>query len=215
MSSGPGEGLERFCDIPTRWSVLKGPRREVLDYAYRVYGNAILAYIRGRLARGEYWPLKPQDTEDNLQDFFLRLGKTEWLDKPDPARGRFRPYFIGRLDFFLRERRAAGRVKQEPAAPPATEAEAPDTLGEQLERAWRVETVNETLRRIGTRNSDWQAVLRADLEREPHETDARLAARLGRSPESFRSLLKRARAAFRDLHPLVNERLDGFGGESF
>jgi len=209
------ETPERFSQIDTRWSVLKGPARDALDYLYRVYGNATLSYLRRRLGRRDFAPLNGDDAEDIFQDFFLRLGETEWLDKPDPVRGRFRPYFIHGLIYFLRERRAAAakrnRMVQADLLPEAT---APDPAEERLEREWKLATVEETLRRIENRNEDWHAVLRADLERDTR-TDAQLAAAMGRSLESFRSLLKRGRAAFRELYPTVERRLDGFGGGSF
>jgi DNA-directed RNA polymerase specialized sigma24 family protein len=205
------EGKPRFRDISTRWSALRGPPRQALDYLYRVYGNAILGYIRGRLARGDFHPLSGQDAEDVAQDFFLRLGTTEWLAKPDPLRGRFRPYLVRRLVFFLKERRAALLAKRQPVlGGPAAEPAVPDPLDCRLERDWKLATVHETLRRIGRQNHLWAAVLFADLERDG-ETDADLARRMGRTPESFRSLLKRARGAFRETFPVVEERLDGFG----
>lgn len=207
----------RFSQIETRWSVLKGPAREALDYLYRVYGVATLSYIRRRLGRGDFAPLRAADTEDLFQDLFLRLGKTEWLDKPEPSRGRFRPFFIRRLVYFLRERRVAELRKagREISAEDASiEPILPDPGDERLEREWKMATIEETLRRIRTRNADWEAVLRADLGRET-ETDDELARRMSRSVESFRSLLKRARSAFRELYPLVQARLDGFGGTEF
>jgi len=206
------ESPGRFSQIETRWSVLKGPAREALDYLYRVYGNATLAYMRRRLARGDFAPLSDADAEDLFQDFFLRLGQTEWLDKPDPDRGRFRPYFVHKLIYFLRERRAAASrrrgvlgVEVEPAVP--------DPVEERLEQEWKAATVEETLRRIKSRNEDWHAVLRADLERDT-QTDDQLARTMARSLESFRSLLKRSRAAFREVYRAIERRLDGFGGGS-
>jgi hypothetical protein len=92
------------------------------------------------------------------------------------------------------------------------EPAAPDPLEEELEKEWRLATVRETLERIRAQNEAWYVVLRADLER-GDEQDAVVASRLGKSLESFRSLLKRARAAFRELHAVVDARLDGFGGD--
>jgi RNA polymerase sigma factor (sigma-70 family) len=210
----PNGSPGRLSQIPTRWSVLKGPEREALDYLYRVYGAALRNYIRARLGRGDFRPLRPDDTDDLLQDLFLRLGKTEWLRKPDPSRGRFRSYLVNRLVFFLRERRAVAARKLISEVAEAPEPAMEDPLDERLQRDWKAATVHETLERIAKRNADWGKVLSADLARDD-ETNAQLAARLGRSLESFRSLLKRARAAFREMYPLVDGRLDGFGGETF
>jgi hypothetical protein len=71
------EPAGRLADISTHWSVLEGPPRAALDYLYRVYGRAILAYIRGRLGRGDLRPLAPDDAEDEPDaELAARLGKS-------------------------------------------------------------------------------------------------------------------------------------------
>jgi DNA-directed RNA polymerase specialized sigma24 family protein len=208
-----GAPARRLADIPTRWSILKGAPRLALDYLYRVYGTAILNYIEARLRAGHFSPLRADDAEDVLQEFFLRLGRKNWLGKPDPARGRFRPFFVNRLHYFLRERRAAAIRKQGRRADEMPELEAPDLLAERLEKEWKLATVHETLARLRKRNPAWHDVLRTDLDRSD-ETDAELAVRTGQTLEGFRSRLKRARAAFREVYPVVEAQCDGFGGES-
>jgi DNA-directed RNA polymerase specialized sigma24 family protein len=121
--------------------------------------------------------------------------------------------------FFLRERRAQALGR--PAAETGDAADdalagvaSPDPMDERFESDWRAATVRECLGRIGRRNAEWRTALDADLRRDG-ESDAEIAARLGWTVDAFRSVLKRARAAFRDLYRIEERRLDGFGGEEF
>jgi len=211
------EGSERFRDIPTSWSRLKGPPREALDYLYRVYGRAVLNYMGGRLSRGDFRPLRVDDRDDLFQDFFLRLGTTEWLSKPDPSRGRFRPYFVKRLILFLGERRTSA-VRGHSVAPAASvdaaEPAVPDPLEIRLEQEWSLAVIGETMDRIRRKNVRHYDVLKAHLENEDAiATPA--AAGLGLSLDAYKSLLKRARKEFKEVFDVVAARLDGFGGAHF
>jgi DNA-directed RNA polymerase specialized sigma24 family protein len=212
------EGDRFLKEISTHWSALKGPPRAGLDYLAGTYGRAILSYLGGRLARGDFAPLKLEDRDDLLQELFLRLGRTEWLKKPDPSRGPFRQYFLGRLEYFLRERRAAAlaRLRRAPGCSldEIPEPPAPDPLAEQLEKEWKEATIRKALAHIRRRNPAWFEALDACLEH-PDRTDTETARQLGKSLPSYRSLLKRARKAFREVYPILAARLDGFGGESF
>jgi DNA-directed RNA polymerase specialized sigma24 family protein len=196
--------------------MLKGPPREALEYLYRNYSAAILAYVRARLARGDFPPLGASDAEDLVHDFFVRLGANDWLQKPDRTRGRFRPFLVQRLVFFLRERRAAAsgrpapRGGEEGAAAIAAISE-PDPLDSLFELRWKEATVTACLDRIARRNAAWGRVLAADLRRD-EESDADLASALGMSLDGFRSTLKRARAVFREVYTSEEGRLDGLGG---
>jgi DNA-directed RNA polymerase specialized sigma24 family protein len=215
--SGPAAaGDPHFSDISTRWSELKGPPREALDYLCRTYGAAVLNYLQGRLARGDFSPLGTQDRDDLFQDFFVRLGTTEWLKKPDPARGAFRPYFRRRLDLFLRERRCAALERlgrgQKGDIDSVPEPATADLMEEQLEKEWKRATVLAALERIRRDHPTWADALSAYLE-SPDAAEDEIAGRLGKSLDSYRSLLKRGKRAFREVYPLIERRLDGFGGE--
>lgn len=215
--SGPAAaGHPHFSDISTRWSALKGPPREALDYLFRTYGAAVLNYLRGRLARGDFSPLKAEDRDDLFQDFFLRLGTTDWLNKPDPSRGPFRPYVRGRLDLFLRERRSSALERHGRGVPcdldGVPEPAAADPLDERLEKEWKQATVLAALERIRRDHASWGEALAAYLEH-PDAGEEEIARRLGKSLDSYRSLLKRGKRAFREVYPLIERRLDGFGGE--
>jgi RNA polymerase sigma factor (sigma-70 family) len=85
---------------PTRWSVVmearstavgRGPALEKLCSTYWL---PIYSYLR---RRGH----AAQDAEDLTQGFFAYLLESDFLDRPDPTKGRFRGYLIGALKHFL------------------------------------------------------------------------------------------------------------------
>jgi RNA polymerase sigma-70 factor (ECF subfamily) len=45
----------------------------------------------------------PEDAEDLTQDFFVRILRGDWLQKADPARGRFRSLLLKSLQNFLND----------------------------------------------------------------------------------------------------------------
>jgi RNA polymerase sigma-70 factor (ECF subfamily) len=85
---------------PTQWSVVlaarsdSGRRREALEQLCATYWPPIYGYLR---RRGHI----PADAEDLTQGFFLYLIESDFLDRPDPALGRFRGYLVGALKHFL------------------------------------------------------------------------------------------------------------------
>ena len=210
-----GRPCGSLSSIPTRWSVLSAEPRRALDYVYQVYGTALLSYIRGRLARGDFTPLALGEAEDLLQDFFVRIGTTDWLRKPDQGRGHFRPYLVRRVSWFLAERRSAllERNRNRPRAVRIDEAgdiPVPDPLEAHLEREWRVLTARRAMERIRVRHPDWYSALTVDLEGEGAK-DLDLARRLDWSLDRFRTCLKRGRQALRDAVAAEEARLDRFG----
>ncbi len=52
------------------------------------------------IARRAY---SPEDAQDLTQDFFVRILKGDWLQKADPARGRFRSLLLKSLQNFLND----------------------------------------------------------------------------------------------------------------
>ena len=92
--------------LTTRWSLIlsgadsrNGDReiREALAEICRIYWRPIFFFI----ARRGY---SPQDAEDLTQDFFVRILSGDWLQKADPARGRFRSLLLKSLQNFLMTR---------------------------------------------------------------------------------------------------------------
>ena len=85
---------------PTQWSVILGTRRdsadrpESLQRLCAAYWLPIYGYLR---RRGHM----PADAEDLTQGFFAYLLDGDFLERPDPAKGRFRGYLVGALRHFL------------------------------------------------------------------------------------------------------------------
>jgi DNA-directed RNA polymerase specialized sigma24 family protein len=96
LESNPSAGA--FC--ATQWSVVlearndSGHRREALERLCRTYWLPVYGYLR---RRGHAAP----DAEDLTQGFFAYLLGSDFLQRPDPARGRFRGYLIGALRHYL------------------------------------------------------------------------------------------------------------------
>jgi len=89
----------------TRWSLIRsgagsgsGDRetREALAELCQIYWRPIFFFI----ARRGY---SPEDAEDLTQDFFVRILRRNWLQKADPARGRFRSLLLKSLQNFLND----------------------------------------------------------------------------------------------------------------
>lgn len=68
--------------------------RRALERLCRTYWLPIYSYLR---RRGH----APVDAEDLTQGFFQHILETDFLERPDPAKGRFRGYLIGALKHFL------------------------------------------------------------------------------------------------------------------
>lgn len=85
---------------PTQWTIVlaarhdSGGRRDALERLCRSYWPPIYGYLR---RRGH----APADAEDLTQAFFADLIAGDFLDRPDPAKGRFRGYLVGALRHFL------------------------------------------------------------------------------------------------------------------
>lgn len=94
-ASGPAGGF-----APTQWTVVLAARRSAadrrtaLETLCRAYWPPIYGYLR---RRGH----APADAEDLTQAFFADLLQSDFLDRPDPAKGRFRGYLVGALKHFL------------------------------------------------------------------------------------------------------------------
>src|SRR5262252_1546159 len=91
--------------VTTRWNLIlsgadsrNGDReiREALAELCQIYWRPIFFFI----ARRGY---SPQDAEDLTQDFFVHILGGNWLQKADPARGRFRSLLLKSLQNFLND----------------------------------------------------------------------------------------------------------------
>ena len=90
----------------TRWSLIllsgagSGSKdwetREALAELCQIYWRPIFFFITRR-------GYPPEDAEDLTQDFFVRILRGDWLQKADPARGRFRSLLLKSLQNFLND----------------------------------------------------------------------------------------------------------------
>jgi len=84
----------------TRWSVVLGAqshatgRREALEQLCSTYWLPVYGYLR-RHGRPQH------EAEDLTQGFFASLLESDFLDRADPERGRFRGFLVGALRNFL------------------------------------------------------------------------------------------------------------------
>lgn len=98
----------------TRRSVLLGvrsddprERQRALDVVAAVYRGPLLRHVRARFRLGE------AEAEDLVQGFFAAVLEKGWLERFDPARGRFRSYLLACLDgYAAKERRTAAARKR-------------------------------------------------------------------------------------------------------
>lgn len=69
-------------------------REQALTRLYKTYRLPLYGYARRRGYSAE-------DAEDLVQGFFMYLLGTDFLDRPDPAKGRFRSYLLGALRRYM------------------------------------------------------------------------------------------------------------------
>ena len=95
----------RGAFVTTRWSVIlscadsEGAGRQIsaaLGELCRIYWRPIFFFI----VRNGY---SAEDAEDLTQDFFVKILKVDWLQKANPARGRFRSLLLTSLRNFLKD----------------------------------------------------------------------------------------------------------------
>lgn len=149
----------------TQWSVVLGARsdseqrHQALERLCAAYWPPIYGYLRRHGS-------SPADAEDLTQSFFVHLVESDFLDRPDPDKGRFRGYLIGALRHFLShdsDRRGARKrgggirfvdwstvnAEQEYAAVDRPELDP----AEAYEKSWALTMLNRALRRLETEQS--------------------------------------------------------------
>jgi RNA polymerase sigma-70 factor (ECF subfamily) len=91
--------------VTTRWNLIlcgagsgSGDQeiREALAELCQIYWRPIFFFITRR-------GYSREDAEDLTQDFFVRILRGDWLQKADPARGRFRSLLLKSLQNFLND----------------------------------------------------------------------------------------------------------------
>jgi DNA-directed RNA polymerase specialized sigma24 family protein len=98
----------------TRWSLVlcaahpagsEAGTREALAELCRIYWRPIFLFIHQR-------GYSVEEAQDLTQDFFLMILESDWLQRADEHRGRFRSFLLGSLHYFLdhaQERKKAAK----------------------------------------------------------------------------------------------------------
>lgn len=97
---------------PTQWSVVEAVQkgdeataRVALGRLYETYSYPLYAYLRRRGS-------SPDEAQDLLHAFFLRMIEKDFLQAVDPQRGRFRTFLLTALKHFLLNEVARGRAQK-------------------------------------------------------------------------------------------------------
>lgn len=129
-------------------------RQHALERLCSTYWLPVYTYLRRHHQA-------PADAEDTTQSFFAHLLSGDFLDRPDPARGRFRSYLIGALKQFVQHQRTHDQALKRGGAAHFVALDALDAEGEfnavdqpQLdpsaayELSWAVALIDQAQRRL-------------------------------------------------------------------
>ena len=153
-TSSTGEGAPSGLFPTTIWSEVRpraGERSAALEVLARRYQAPAEAFLRAALG------LSAEEARELFQDFFVRVLEGDFLERADPARGRFRAFLKVALRRFwtdeLRRRAASKRGGGE--APRALDAGGVPEPAERdlsgpeaaLDAAWRAALIDEAFER--------------------------------------------------------------------
>lgn len=190
----------------THWSVVLNARDPVsplaadaLETLCRSYWYPLYVYVRRQ-------GCSPEDAQDLTQGFFTRVLESDFLDRVDRDKGRFRAYLLAALKNFLSDQRdrdraakrgggktifsldgqmAEERYQQEPSDPMS-----PDKL---YERRWAFTVIEEARARL---RDEFTRAGKSDLYRQldalESGEDARTYAEVGRALNMSESAVKTA-----------------------
>jgi RNA polymerase sigma factor (sigma-70 family) len=194
----------------TRWSAvfdardLNSPsRRQSMEELARIYWRPVYTHIRRK------WGKSVEEAKDLTQSFFVQLTRPEFLDRIDPALGRFRSYVRAALDNFARrdhrdqESVPTFRLNFDDASEPSLDAP-PDQI---FLREWARSVMNQALTdlerecRAAGRVVDYLLFLRHDIHppldgKAGYEASAEL---FGIKVSDVNNSLYRARRRYREL----------------
>lgn len=197
----------------TRWTLIlasregEDARRRALEALFTAYWKPAYVYLRRK-------GLASASAEDVVQGFFASLLEKDFLERADPARGRFRSYLRVCLDHYLANlyekeaaRKRGGGLRFVPLDVVILDRElpvAPEDPGDAFDREWAVAVMERALQRLrqeydeGRRRGRLDTVLRFFGFGEA-PTYAQAAAECGMSVVQFKASLHRARSRFREL----------------
>lgn len=202
----------------THWSLIhaaqrgdKEQARAALGRIYEIYFYPLYAYLRRQ-------GCPPEEAQDLLQAFFLRMIEKDFLRAVDPQRGRFRTFLLTALKHFqanefarsqaqkrgggqvvvsLDQAEAESRYRSEPQY-----AVTPEML---YERRWALALLQRVEERLRGEwlAADKQALFQFLLPTLTRDADAvpyfEIAKRTGRTLSAVQNAARRLRQRFRDL----------------
>lgn len=197
----------------THWSLVLASRepseeaRSALEQLCSAYWLPLYAFLRRRGYR-------PEDAEDLLQGYFLRLLEKGYLQDVDPEKGRFRAFLLASLKNFVGERHKHARAQKRGAgrAPLSLDVELAEgfvrgepeddlTPERVFERRWAQTVVRRALDRLeaeyGTPDAPVPfSLLRPLLVGGDSTSYAEIAALAGTTPGALKVRVHRLRQRF-------------------
>ncbi|MBI2931851.1 MAG: sigma-70 family RNA polymerase sigma factor [Planctomycetes bacterium] len=168
--------------------------REALERLIGLYWKPVYFFLR---RKGH----SVEDSKDLTQAFFARLLERGTLGNADPARGKFRTYLLGALEYFLRDERDRRCAQKRQASFDFATAETHFRPEHTFERDWAFAVLERAFVRLKEERPE-QASLAAALRGEavPY---AELAGAMGTTEANVKVLVHRARKRLREI--LVEE----------
>lgn len=99
--NAPGMAESRARFDTTRWSLVAAAGSEQSQVANEALNELCRAYWRPIYAEIRRRGSDAADAQDLAQEFFARMLRRDAFGKADRAKGRFRTYLLGALDYFL------------------------------------------------------------------------------------------------------------------
>jgi len=212
------EPPRRPAFVTTHWSVVvtagrsDTPRaRAALEKLCQTYWYPLYTYVR---RRGQ----SPEDAQDLTQEFFARLLEKNWVGNADQTKGRFRTFLLTAMTRFLsdewdkaRAQKRGGGVPLVPLQFDTAETryglEPADNITPErnFELRWALTLLEEVLNRL---RGEYEQEGKADLFAALHPClvgertslpYSELAAKMGASENTVKSLVHRLRQRYRQL----------------
>ena len=197
----------------TRWTLILSSR-ESPEARRQALEQLLTAYWRPLYFFGRRKGCREDAAKDAVQGFFLHMLERDFLDRLDPAKGRFRGYLKTAFDHYLVNLHAhevaqkrGGNFRFVPLDVVTAErdlAAAPEAPEAAFEREWALSIMERALGRLrkeyeeGRRKGDVGTILRFfRLDEAPSYAEA--AEACGMTVVQFKASLHRARARFREI----------------
>lgn len=195
----------RFNNEATRSSVIRAVADAGNEVAWQrlfdLYAGFVFSIAR---AKG----LKDEDAEDVVQIVFADLARNLPAFKYDRAKGRFRSYLTGLVNWRVADRLKAGKRDVDLKANFWEEAKAAGRGNDDFaERVWQSAALEEALRRVrpDVRPEHYAAFVASAIEGQDTETVTKL---YGITGDNLYQIRKRLTAKLRDMVGLVLKEMD-------